>query len=86
MGKVSNRGRLTVVKKTKDATICRTIRGSKIVLMTPTGKCKRYKRELKNKRNSRTGQPLNDCAAGYRMGYRAALGEQAKIWKRKNKK
>jgi len=80
----SQRTKLTVEKKTKDATICRTSDGKKVVLMTPTGKCKRYGRELESGKNSRTGEPLNDCAAGYRMGYRAALGEQARIHNKLN--
>ena len=79
------REKLTVVEKNKDATICRTASGKKVVLMTPSGKCKRYDRELRSGVNSRTGEKLNDAAAGYRMGYRAALGEQASIWKKKNR-
>lgn len=77
-------GRLTVVKKTKEATVCQTENGKKIVLLTPSGKCKRYERELRSGVNSRTGEVLSDGAKGYRMGYRAALGEQAKIFQRKN--
>ena len=79
------RSKLTVVQKNKDATICSTSTGKKVVLMTPSGKCKRYDRELRSGTNSRTGEKLNDCAAGYRMGYRAALGEQAKIYNKKNR-
>ncbi|MBQ8229682.1 MAG: hypothetical protein IJZ32_03190 [Clostridia bacterium] len=79
------KGKLNVVKKTKGATICETQSGKRVTLLTPSGKCTRYDRELKSGVNSRTGQPLNACAAGYRMGYRAALGEQAKIYKKKNK-
>ncbi len=78
--------KLNVVKKTKEATVCETQNGKKVVLLTPSGKCKRYDRELKSGVNSRTGEILNDCAAGYRMGYRAALGEQAKIYKKKRGK
>ena len=78
------RAKLTVVQKNKDATICKTKNGKKVVLMTPTGKFKRYGRELNSGVNSRTGKKLNDCAAGYRMGYRGALGEQAKIYNKKH--
>lgn len=77
-------GKLEVVRSGKDATICKTANGKKVVLMTPSGKCKRYEREIRSGRNSRTGEPLNDVAVGYRMGYRAALGEQAKIYKKKH--
>ena len=79
-------GNLNVVKKTKEATVCKTRSGKKVVLLTPSGKCKRYDRELKSGVNSRTGEILNDCAAGYRMGYRAALGEQAKIYNKKKRR
>ena len=78
--------KLKVVKKTKGATVCQTKDGKKVTLLTPSGKNERYKRELKNGKNSRTGEPLSDAAAGYRMGYRAALGEQAKIYKKKRGK
>lgn len=78
--------KLTVVKRTKDATVCKTPQGKQIELLTPTGKFKRYGSELKSGANIRTGEALNDCAAGYRMGYRAALGEQAKIYKRSKRK
>lgn len=78
--------KLIVKQKTKDATICETKNGKKVVLMTPSGKVKRYGRELNSGFNSRTGEQLSDVAAGYRMGYRAALGEQAKIYKKKHNK
>lgn len=78
------RSKLTIIEKNKDATICETSNGKRLVFMTPSGKCKRYGRELNSGVNSRTGEKLNDCAAGYRMGYRAALGEQAKIYNKKN--
>ena len=45
----------------------------------------RYDRELRSGRNSRTGERLNATAAGYRMGYRAALGEQAAIYNAKKR-
>ena len=77
--------KLTVVKRTKGATVCRTASGKKVTLRTPSGKFIRYERELRSGRNSHTGEPLNACAAGYRMGYRAALGEQAAIYKKKNR-
>lgn len=75
--------KMKVLKKSKDATVCESSSGKKIVLLTPSGKFKRYGRELSSGRNSRTGECLNDCAAGYRMGYRAALGEQADIFKKR---
>ena len=77
--------KLTVVKKTKGATICRTASGKQVTFLTPSGKVTRYGRELRSGVNSRTGKKLNACAAGYRMGYRAALGEQASIYKKKTK-
>ena len=83
---MANKRKLRVIKKTKGATICETASGKKVVFLTPTGKVKRYERELKSGFNSRTGEKLNDCAAGYRMGYRAALGEQAAIHKNKKRK
>ena len=83
---MSKYGKLTVLQKNKDATICQTSSGKKVVLMTPSGKVKKYGRELNSGTHSRTGEKLNDCAAGYRMGYRAALGEQAKIYNKKKNK
>ena len=78
---MANKRKLRVIKKTKGATVCQTASGKKVTFLTPHGKCKRYERELNSGFNSRTGEKLNDCAAGYRMGYRAALGEQAAIYK-----
>lgn len=78
--------KLKVIKKTKESTVCETSSGKKVVLLTPSGRFKRYDRELKSNKNSRTGEVLTPVQAGYRMGYRAALGEQAKIHnKMKNK-
>ena len=80
-GNVGRKNRnLTVVKKTKEATVCRTDNGKTVTFLTPSGRCKRYGREISAGKNSRTGELLNDCAIGYRMGYRACLGEQAKIY------
>lgn len=73
------------VKRTKDSVVYQRKDGTTYARLTPTGKCKRYDRELRAGRNSRTGEPLNDAAAGYRMGYRAALGEQAAIYRARNK-
>ena len=75
--------KLSVIKKTKEATVCQTSDGKKVTLLTPSGKVKRYGRELNTGVNNRTGEVLSDCAAGYRMGYRAAFGEQAKIYNKK---
>lgn len=78
------KNRWTLVHKNKDARIYETANGKKVTKLTPTGKVKRYGRELDSGFNSRTGEKLNPCAAGYRMGYRAALGEQAAIYNYKN--
>ena len=74
--------KLKVLKKTKEATVCKTANGKTVALLTPSGKFKRYGRELNSGYNSRSGEKLSDYAAGYRMGYRAALGEQSKIYKK----
>lgn len=79
------KNKMIVIEKTKDATILQSSKGKKFALLTPSGRFKKYGEELKMKANSTTGEVLSDCAAGYRMGYRAALGEQAKIYKRYNK-
>lgn len=80
-------GLFSVVKKTKEATVLKSSKtGKQFALLTPSGKCKRYEREIASGRNSRTGEKLNDVAVGYRMGYRSALGEQAKIYNKKNKR
>lgn len=76
--------KLKVVRKNKGSTVCETKGGKKVVLLTPSGKFKRYGRELSAGRNSRTGEKLSNAAAGYRMGYRDALGEQAKIYNKKH--
>lgn len=76
----------SVLKRTKEATIFVTGSGKTYARLTPSGKFKRYDREIKSGVNSRTGKPLNDVAVGYRMGYRAALGEQAKIYQRRKKR
>ena len=81
---MASKKKLTVVKKTKGATICRTASGKQVTFLTPSGKVTRYGRELRSGVNSRTGKKLNDCAAGYRMGYRAALGEQSAIYNKKH--
>lgn len=72
---------LTVVNITKGATVCKTKNGKKVTLLTPTGRNKRYKRELKSGFNSRTGEKLSPAAKAYRMGYRTALGETAAVHK-----
>lgn len=77
--------KMNVVEKTKYSTVCETKNGKRVTFLTPSGKMKRYEQELKNGVNIHTGEPLNDCAAGYRMGYRAALGEQSRIFNKKNK-
>ena len=82
---MASKKKLTVVIKTKGATICRTASGKKVTLRTPSGKFVRYGRELSSGKNSHTGEPLNACAAGYRMGYRAALGEQSAIYNKKHR-
>ena len=74
-----------VVKRTKESTVLRGKNGKQFALLTPSGKMKRYQREIKSGRNSRTGEPLSDVAVGYRMGYRSALGEQASIYKKRNR-
>ena len=75
-----------VVKRNKESIVYRRKDGTEYARLTPSGKFKRYDRELRSGRNSRTGAPLNSAAAGYRMGYRAALGEQAAIYNSINKK
>ena len=80
------KGKSKIIQKTKDSILYESSKGKRYVRLTPSGKCKRYDREIKSGVNSRTKEPLNDVAVGYRMGYRAALGEQAKIYKSKNKK
>ncbi len=75
-----------VISKTKEFTECESPRGKIVRFLTPSGRFKLYGKELNEKTNMRSGEPLNDCAAGYRMGYRAALGEQAKIYKKRKKK
>lgn len=71
-----------VRSKNKDAVILESRKGNKRVLYTPSGKCKRYKRQLERSVDG-NGVVLNDVQIGFRMGYRAALGEQAKIYKAK---
>ena len=75
----------TLVHKSKGARVYKTANGKKVTKLTPTGKVVRYGRELDKGVNSKTGEKLSACAAGYRMGYRAALGEQAAIYNYKNK-
>ena len=77
--------RFEVVKRTKESTVLKGRNGKQFALLTPSGKCKRYQREIKSGVNSRTGKPLNDVAVGYRMGYRSALGEQASIYKKRKR-
>lgn len=75
-------GPLNVTYKDKYKTVCATKKGKEVTFYTPSGKCARYKSELDSGTNMFTGEVLNDCAVGYRMGYRAALGEQARIYKK----
>ena len=79
------RKKLTLVKRTKGARVYKDSKGNKVTKLTPSGKVTRYGRELKSGFNHNTGEKLNACAAGYRMGYRAALGEQAAIYKAKRR-
>lgn len=74
-----------VVTSNKDATVLKSKNGKKIVLKTPTGKFKQYGRELNSGVNSK-GQKLTASQVGYRVGYRAALGEQSKIYNNTLKK
>ena len=76
-------GPLNVTYKDKYKTVCETKKGKEVTFYTPSGKCDRYKSELDSGTNMFTGEVLNDCAVGYRMGYRAALGEQARIYNKK---
>jgi hypothetical protein len=73
-----------VVARNKDATILKTESGKKIKLETPTGKFKRYGREIK-KGCDKNGERLTQSQISYRAGYRSALGEQARIYKKTNK-
>ena len=82
---MANKRKLRVIKKTKGVTICETASGKKVRFLTPSGKVVRYGRELNSGFNSRTGEKLNARAVGYRMGYRAALGEQAAIYNNKRR-
>jgi len=84
MAKFFRHSKLTVEKKDKYATICRDKKGRKVVLLTPSGKVKRYGRELNSGINSETKKPLTAKEIGYRKGYRSALGEQAKIFNKKH--
>ena len=82
--KFFNFGNLTVVEKTSDKTVCRTPNGKEVSFDTPHGKFNRYGRELKKGSKEFTGEALSDSAFGYRMGYRAALAEQSRIYRKKN--
>ena len=73
-----------VVARNKDATILQSQSGKKLKLETPTGKFKRYGREIK-KGCDKNGVTLTQAQISYRAGYRSALGEQAKIYNKIHK-
>lgn len=86
-------GLFSVLKKDKLSTTVKSEKtGKKFTLLTPKGKMEKYKRELtENKKytndgNLKSDAPLTDAEKAYRMGYRSALGEQAKIYNKKNKR
>lgn len=79
----------TTVEKHKFVTTIVDEKGNCKKLFTPSGKCANYGAELaKGVHNvgKKKGKSLTDCEAGYRMGYRVALAEQAKIYNKKNGK
>lgn len=84
------------VSKDKKRVVVKNDKGKQKTLLTPTGKCAKYKAELENgiritndgKRKRDQNQnviPLTEAQKAYRFGYRQALGEQAAIHKKKNK-
>lgn len=81
---MAKKSKFKVIAKNKDATILKTESGKKIKLETPTGKFKRYGREI-NKGCNSDGERLTQAEISYRAGYRSALGEQAKIYNKLNK-
>ena len=82
---MASKKKLVAIRKGKKMTVCRTSKGKLVTFLTPSGKFDRYTTELRNGKNVRTKQPLTALQRGYRMGYNAALGEQAAIYNSKKK-
>ncbi len=59
--------------------------GSKVVLLNPSERAKRYARELKKGCKS-NGEKLTSAEAGFRMGVLNERSTQAKIFNRQHKK
>ena len=84
----------STVSKDKKRVVVKNDKGKEKTLLTPTGKCAKFKAELDNGiRITNQGKrkldangnaiALTDAQKAYRQGYRQALGEQAAIFKRK---
>ncbi len=83
----SNKGSWFTKHKMRDATVIENTKtGRQKTLLTPTGRFNRYGVELECGANAHTGELLTEGQKGYRAGYRAALAEQAKIFKKKHGK
>ena len=65
------------------ATVIKTKKGKKIVLLNPAERSKRYARELSNGRKQ-DGTPLTDTEAAFRMGVLNERKTQAKIYNREH--
>lgn len=84
----------TVSKDGKRVIVERESDGKRKVLLTPTGKCAKFKKELENnvritnfgkRKKTDDGKPMTLTRAqkAYRKGFIKALGEQAAIYKKK---
>ena len=57
--------------------------GTKVILLNPAERSKRYARELRHNRKQ-DGSPLSDVEAGFRMGVLNERATQAKIYNKKH--
>ena len=65
------------------ATLIKTKKGEKIVVLNPAERSKRYARELA-KGKKYTGEPLTEAEAGFRMGVLNERKMQSKIYNKQN--
>lgn len=65
------------------ATVVKTKKGYKIVLLNPAEKGKRYSRQLKKGYVDETGEVLSSEAKAYRGGYLNARSDNAKAYNHK---
>ena len=82
-GFLKRKGSVVKDKSTSEKTVF-SANGKEYEVETSHGRCKRFQAELKSGKNSVTGKPLSETDKAYRKGVVNTMGEQARIFKKKN--